>query len=61
MSDAPGVIIDLRGNRGGLLAMLYGMGGLLATSQISFGEMKTRAGDIPFATIPQRSLIQVSW
>lgn len=54
MSDAPGVIIDLRGNRGGLLAMLYGMGGLLATRQISFGEMKTRGGEIPFITVPQR-------
>jgi carboxyl-terminal processing protease len=53
-ADAPGVVLDLRGNRGGLLAMLYGMGGLLATSQIFFGEMKTRGGDILFATIPQR-------
>lgn len=53
-ADAPGVVIDLRGNRGGLLAMLYGMGGLLATSRIFFGEMKTRAGDLLFATIPQR-------
>lgn len=54
MSDAPGIVIDLRGNRGGILSMLYGMGGLLATSHISFGEMKTRAGQIPFTTFPQR-------
>jgi carboxyl-terminal processing protease len=54
MNDAPGVVIDLRGNRGGLLGLLYGMGGLLQTSQTSFGVMRTRAGWHEILVTPQR-------
>jgi carboxyl-terminal processing protease len=54
MRDAPGVVIDLRGNRGGLLGMIYGMGGLLETIPISLGALSTRTGRVEFRVIPQR-------
>jgi carboxyl-terminal processing protease len=55
MKDAPGVVIDLRGNRGGLLGLIYGLGGLLETREVSFGMMRTREGVFEFRVIPQRS------
>jgi carboxyl-terminal processing protease len=54
MKDAPGVVMDLRGNRGGLLGMIYGIGGLLETVPISLGAMSTRAGRVEFQVSPQR-------
>lgn len=54
MSDAPGVVIDLRGNRGGVLSMIQGMGGLLATRDAIFGEMRTREGGSLFRIAPAR-------
>ncbi|HEX8500927.1 MAG TPA: S41 family peptidase [Pyrinomonadaceae bacterium] len=55
MRGAPGVVIDLRGNRGGLLGLVYGMGGLLETRPVSFGVMRTRAGWHDLAITPQPS------
>ena len=55
MGDAPGVVLDLRGNRGGLLGLIYGMGGLLQTSPVSFGVMRTRAGWHEMVVTPQRN------
>ena len=55
MKDAPGVVIDLRGNRGGLLGLVYGMGGLLETRPVSFGVMRTRAGWHDLLITPQPS------
>lgn len=55
MKDAPGVVIDLRGNRGGLLGLVYGMGGLLETRPVSFGVMRTRAGWHDLQVTPQPS------
>lgn len=55
MKDAPGVVIDLRGNRGGLLGLIYGLGGLIETRAVSFGTMRTREGLYEFRVIPQRS------
>jgi carboxyl-terminal processing protease len=54
MSDAPGIIIDLRGNRGGILGVLYGLGGLLEATPVSLGTMHTRAGVLNFQVIPQK-------
>lgn len=54
MTDAPGLILDLRGNRGGVLALIYGIGGLLATHDTVFGEMRTRAGGALFRIVSQR-------
>jgi len=54
MADAPGLVLDLRGNRGGVLALLYGMGGLLSERPLNLGEMRTREGGWLFNTVPQR-------
>jgi carboxyl-terminal processing protease len=55
MRDAPGLVIDLRGNRGGLLGLVYGLGGLLETRDVSFGTMRTRAGWYELQVNPQRN------
>lgn len=55
MKDAPGVVLDLRGNRGGLLGLIYGLGGLLETRAVSFGVMRMRAGWLELRIFPQRS------
>lgn len=51
--DAPGLIIDLRGNPGGLGAMSSGMAGLLCSTQGSLGRMQMRTGFMNFAVYPQ--------
>jgi len=55
LKDAPGLVIDLRGNRGGLLGLVYGLGGLLETRPVSFGVMRTRAGWHDLAVTPQKN------
>jgi carboxyl-terminal processing protease len=55
MHDAPGLVIDLRGNQGGLLGMIGGLAGLIETRQISLGTMQTRGGRSSFYTFPQKS------
>ncbi|MCI0486998.1 MAG: S41 family peptidase [Blastocatellia bacterium] len=54
MSDAPGIIIDLRGNPGGLGNMSAGIAGLLETKQTSLGRIRMRAGYQNFAVFPQK-------
>jgi carboxyl-terminal processing protease len=53
MRDAPGVVIDLRGNRGGVLGLLYGMGGLLVSSPTSLGTLRARTGAMELRAYPQ--------
>ncbi len=53
MSDAPGIIIDLRGNPGGVGGMATGIAGLLESKQTSLGVMSMRTGHINFAVFPQ--------
>jgi carboxyl-terminal processing protease len=55
MRDAPGLIIDLRGNQGGLIGMIGGLAGLVDPRQISLGTMQMRAGRSDFYTFPQTS------
>ena len=54
MSDAPGIIIDLRGNPGGLGQMSAGIAGMLETKQTSLGRMQMRKGYQNFAVFPQK-------
>lgn len=53
MSDAPGIIIDLRGNPGGLGGMSYGIAGVLVKEETSLGTMHQRVGYLRFAVFPQ--------
>jgi carboxyl-terminal processing protease len=55
MKDAPGIILDLRGNQGGLLGMIGGLTGLLETDPTSMGTMQMRNGRIPLFVFPQQS------
>jgi carboxyl-terminal processing protease len=62
MADAPGVVVDLRGNRGGFLGVVYGMAGLLGLhspllgrDSPSIGSMRTRAGTEDIRVFPQKN------
>jgi len=49
-----GLILDLRGNQGGLLGMIGGLSGLLETNAVPLGVMKSRAGRAAVMAYPQR-------
>lgn len=53
MKDAPGIVLDLRGNQGGMVGMIAGLGGLLETTPTAIGTMETRTGRIPLFMFPQ--------
>jgi carboxyl-terminal processing protease len=53
MTDAPGIIIDLRGNPGGLGGMASGIAGVLEKERTSLGTMHMRSGHVNFAVFPQ--------
>jgi len=53
MMDAPGIIMDLRGNPGGLGGMASGIAGVLETKETSLGVMRMREGYNNFAVFPQ--------
>ncbi len=55
LHDAPGIIIDLRGNPGGIGAMASAIAAMTETRQISLGTMKMRAGHVNFAVFPQQN------
>lgn len=50
-----GVVIDLRGNPGGVGAMVMGFGGYFVDSTLSLGTMRTRQVTLQFAINPRRS------
>jgi carboxyl-terminal processing protease len=54
MLDARGIIIDLRGNPGGLGGMAPGIAGVLEAKQTSLGAMKLRSGRQAFVVFPQK-------
>src|SRR5262249_24619910 len=51
--DAAGIIIDLRGNPGGVGLMSCGLAGMLESAETSLGTMRMRAGFQNFAVFPQ--------
>jgi carboxyl-terminal processing protease len=55
MKDAPGIILDLRGNQGGLLGMIGGLTGLLENTPTLMGTMQTRSSRIPLFVFPQNA------
>ncbi|KPJ91469.1 MAG: hypothetical protein AMS18_08630 [Gemmatimonas sp. SG8_17] len=50
-----GVIIDLRGNTGGLGAMVMGVAGHFYTEQTTLGTMKTRQTELRYFANPRRT------
>jgi len=53
-AGADGVVIDLRGNMGGLGDMLAGMAGwFIATKGVALGTMVTRSGSLKLAVVPR--------
>ena len=50
---ADGIIIDLRGNPGGLAAMLMGISGHFTTERKALGIMKTRQSELKFTSNPR--------
>jgi len=51
--SAKGLVIDLRGNPGGLAAMISGLAGHLFTTPELLGRMKTRTSDLEFRANPR--------
>ncbi len=52
-SGANGLIVDLRGNPGGIGGMASGLAGMLVTEEFSLGVMRTRESSIAFIAYPQ--------
>jgi len=50
-----GIVVDLRGNTGGVTAMLQGIGGYFVDTATSFGTMSTRAGAMHYIATPRRT------
>lgn len=53
--DADAVILDLRGNLGGVGGMAMGLAGHFLTEPVSLGEMRTRESTLQFRVNPRRS------
>ena len=54
-ADAKGIIIDLRGNPGGVGGLATGVAGLIVDKQASLGRMTMRNGAVDFIVFPQDS------
>ncbi len=52
-ANASGLIIDLRGNPGGVGGMASGLAGLMLDEQATLGSMKSRENEISFIVYPQ--------
>jgi len=53
--DADGLVIDLRGNPGGLVEMIRGVAGHVLSDPVSLGRMQTRQATLPLEANPRRS------
>lgn len=56
--NAKGIIIDLRGNPGGIGGMASGAAGLMVNKQASLGSMKMRESSMEFVIYPQNDAYQ---
>ena len=54
VADCAGIILDMRGNPGGIGAMVMGFGGYFVDSATSLGTMKTREVTLNFVINPRR-------
>lgn len=53
--DADGIVIDLRGNPGGLGGLAMGVAGHFINEEVSLGTMKMRDAELTFTVNPQRA------
>jgi carboxyl-terminal processing protease len=51
--DCTGMVIDLRGNSGGLMASLSAVGGLFFDERVSLGTLSTGGGDLKLTALPR--------
>jgi len=51
--DAPGVVIDMRGNVGGLMGMLMGVGGWFVEEPTSFGTLTVQGTELRIVASPR--------
>jgi len=51
--SADGIVIDLRGNPGGLAAMIMGLAGHFVSERVTLGVMKTRQSEMKFPANPR--------
>ena len=51
--SADGIVIDLRGNPGGLAAMIMGLAGHFVSERATLGVMKTRQSEMKFPANPR--------
>ena len=49
-----GIVLDLRGNLGGVAAMVMGASGWFLDAELPLGVMKTRESELRFISIPHR-------
>lgn len=54
MKNTDGIIIDLRGNPGGVGGLANGFAGLLCKEETSLGTMKSRDSELKFVVYPQK-------
>jgi len=54
MRDADAIIFDIRGNPGGVGALVMGIGGHFVNEAVSLGTMQTRDATLRFVVNPQR-------
>lgn len=52
-ADCAGIVIDLRGNRGGLGAMVMSTAGSFFAERADLGVVKSRAGELRFVAMPR--------
>ena len=54
MRDCRGIVLDLRGNPGGVAGMVMGIGGHFVDSVQALGTMRTRSNELRFVLNPRR-------
>jgi carboxyl-terminal processing protease len=54
LADCVGIVLDLRGNPGGVGAMVMGVSGYFVDQRETLGTMRTRGQEIRFVSIPRR-------
>jgi carboxyl-terminal processing protease len=54
LGDCDGVIVDLRGNLGGVAAMVMGLAGYFFDSEVLLGTLRMRGGELRYVANPRR-------